>query len=723
MKRLLLSLILLSAIAAIAAYVRAPYYVVWFILEGDSIMEGTTCAPSDTSSNAWNQAKAFFATRGIILNVTNIAKGGDMFPDLTDNGTYYSARTNLPPADMYYYVLSCGMNNIAINDSVATVSNYLASEISTFRAAYPNDGMIVQTILNNGGAWSETLSNRVIAYNGIIRSNLVGADFILDAAAGGPLSDNNNSTYFCGDFAHPKYEGYRHMATNIYSFLLSNSLVNTTYYVRKDGSDSNLGTTNSSSGGWLTIQKAANSVYPGDRVNIAAGVYGEKVTVRSNGTPTHLIQFIGAGAASVTNWGWTFTGADYTRVADLSCSNSASSANSFALDLDATAMNNVVSNVAVYGNPDWVSRMGGVQVLQGATNNWFERLRLDNPNYHYAVLAGNYTVFTNSMLIGNTGWDVFRIPGSSVRVVGNTISNVNNVGQTSGALIAGVTYGYICSTCDGDFSNRGGGAPGTYANGDSFTATSSGTPTSYGNVELDNANHSDIFQVFGDDPADISTNVTFSGNSITYCTNYQMGILTDDQEDGRIGDWTLANNLWVDVYSTLSVYAPKIKFYHQTFVRCAKLSAMAITIGSSGAGHADNIVIENCIFFECGESPNTTADGWYGGDAVTGAVMDYNLVVGTGAGTTKSGFTEAHGINGSDPLFVSSTNFRLSTNSPALGVGTNLLSLVSTDILGNSRDSTPSLGAYEDAGSGGGGGGSSTTGTTGRRLKFNFQKR
>lgn len=53
------------------------------------------------------------------------------------------------------------------------------------------------------------------------------------------------------------------------------------YYVAKTGNDTNPGT---EAAPWLTIQKAANTLLPGDTVNIKAGTYNEKVTVNVSGT-------------------------------------------------------------------------------------------------------------------------------------------------------------------------------------------------------------------------------------------------------------------------------------------------------------------------------------------------------------------------------------------------------------------------------------------------------
>ncbi len=56
-----------------------------------------------------------------------------------------------------------------------------------------------------------------------------------------------------------------------------------TYYVATTGNDSNAGTLRAP---WRTIQHAANSVHPGDTVQVLGGVYNESVTISTSGNAT-----------------------------------------------------------------------------------------------------------------------------------------------------------------------------------------------------------------------------------------------------------------------------------------------------------------------------------------------------------------------------------------------------------------------------------------------------
>src|SRR5678815_2735774 len=53
------------------------------------------------------------------------------------------------------------------------------------------------------------------------------------------------------------------------------------YYVATNGSDVNSGTSTNTP--WRTVQKAANTLAPGDIVLVRAGVYNERVTVNVSG--------------------------------------------------------------------------------------------------------------------------------------------------------------------------------------------------------------------------------------------------------------------------------------------------------------------------------------------------------------------------------------------------------------------------------------------------------
>ena len=97
-----------------------------------------------------------------------------------------------------------------------------------------------------------------------------------------------------------------------------------TYYVRKDGNDTNAGTGSAPNQAWQTVQKAlgATGIVSGDTVYIAPGIYSEQITVGMTnptattsiiGNPTSsLFPGVNAGQVIITNLNSTLSANSYT---------------------------------------------------------------------------------------------------------------------------------------------------------------------------------------------------------------------------------------------------------------------------------------------------------------------------------------------------------------------------------------------------------------------------
>ncbi|MCK4532274.1 carboxypeptidase regulatory-like domain-containing protein [bacterium] len=86
----------------------------------------------------------------------------------------------------------------------------------------------------------------------------------------------------------------------IYFMLLFVNILNaTTYYVKRDGNNSDTGL--SLDHAWATIQHAANIMVAGDTCKVQSGTYNEQVKPINSGTADNPITFLGEGMPTVTH--------------------------------------------------------------------------------------------------------------------------------------------------------------------------------------------------------------------------------------------------------------------------------------------------------------------------------------------------------------------------------------------------------------------------------------
>jgi Domain of unknown function (DUF5123)/Protein of unknown function (DUF1565) len=504
-----------------------------------------------------------------------------------------------------------------------------------------------------------------------------------------------------------------------------------TYFVSKTGADSNPG---SQTQPWLTIGRAAAIMVAGDTVIVGDGTYNEIVRPGANGTATKRITYRAQSLSTIVNSfavnkayitieGFTIIGEG----AGLDASVFLTTGGNYLRVVNNTFPSSAVgfSQLYTYAYADNI--VGLVAEGNKFLNGWHHAITFSHrntPRDPATMPTEDWSVIRNNYFSSPNGYDAFRIVSSNIKIIGNTIEHWENLTVSSGNLKPGVGYFFKTTTPSADFSNVGAGAP-PYLTGEGHPFTATGTtPNNWGGAVLDKTNHPDIIQSFqngttGADWPYKSHYVLFEGNRVSDCDGgVQFGNITDDGNYQGIKDWVFRNNVIVRVSNTMNLYAPGFKFYNNTFYRSGFNSGAVIIAGNSNAGISHNTTVYNNIFAECG-NPTNTSSGWYGGALATNQLGDYNLVVGTGAGTTKNDtdwkkWGEQNGINGRDPLFVNAAagDFRLQANSPAIGKakilssGIPVFETFNYDINGVPRinstgDTTWDIGAFESCPNGG----------------------
>lgn len=151
------------------------------------------------------------------------------------------------------------------------------------------------------------------------------------------------------------------------------------------------------------------------------------------------------------------------------------------------------------------------------------------------------------------------------------------------------------------------------------------------------------------------------------------------------GTHAFRSNVWVNVEGPLGGGVNDLEITHNIFYRVNLQETGQTSMGLGGRGMA-NLTITNNLFIACGDHSHIGNEGHYGYSGVTGTILaDYNMIAGpevTGF-TNCASFSETHGVNGGNPLFVNEGSprgpdgipwtaddgFRLLNSSPAAGWG------------------------------------------------------
>lgn len=427
------------------------------------------------------------------------------------------------------------------------------------------------------------------------------------------------------------------------------------YYVATTGSDSNSGTQSSP---WKTIQKAANSVSAGDTVYVAAGSYGESVSITKSGSSsTSMITFIGSGE---------------TKLKTFSVSGSYVAIKGFTLAATDCSWSGTIDisgdNCLIDSNTIKDSTRQGIQVNYGADSN---------------TLKGN--------IIARVHVNGIMVVGSNNVIDSNDISDVRD--NINGCSINTEANGI-------EFHGSGNTFVGNYIH-DFFKANQKNKP------------HIDAFQTQSDatnkkyagKDTVIERNRVFFGDTSTNTleeawdgSNTIYGFMFGASSSDKATNITIKNNLiqsWggFNVGGTGSGNMSGIKFYNNTFRSGSSFNASYWPRGINFDGISSYEMYNN-IFVDFSYAHIMVSNG------STGSAGNNIFWNSNGTQPAFYSYTKTSTDKVVNPGFISNfSDLHLASTSPAINAGYTL-STVKNDLDGNSRPqgSTYDIGTYESSG-------------------------
>jgi hypothetical protein len=409
------------------------------------------------------------------------------------------------------------------------------------------------------------------------------------------------------------------------------------YYVTTNGNNSADGSINTP---WLTVQKAVNTMQSGDSVLVGNGTFAEVIATVRNGTEGSPI---------------TITGSEQT----------------------------IVQAFGIYH--DWITLdniqiTDSVAIIYAAISLTGSNTRITRNRVYDINVAGLRCV--------TSGGGLPSIWPTNVYVGGNIFTNIYQVTRAMALVVNdSIIESNRFESCACDIFNLWGD------NNIIRRNTVTNILRDLIGLEGSGENHNDFIQTWRTANLNHSTNNLIEANLIVDAWA-QMGNLEEQGYTNDFHHWTFRNNVFANCRMTFNVGIPFCSFFNNTFWRSPdgsnEVHSFPLIFIDDPTAHGWGAVITNNLFIACGYS--NAADGlkigYYGGDATAEPAADYNYFAGLIPNYASTpGFTELHGINGGDPLFVNSNNgdVRLQANSPAIGAGANLSAMFTTDFYGNTR--------------------------------------
>lgn len=396
-----------------------------------------------------------------------------------------------------------------------------------------------------------------------------------------------------------------------------------TYSVAKTGKDTNPGTATAP---WLTIQKAANVMAPGDTVLVSAGTYAERVLVSRSGTAGFPVTFQAQGLVAMKGFRIL---ANYIHVDGFDIS---------------------------FTTPGWSSGPG--VYVKGKTVEVSNNAMHDLPFYgiFYDAVPEDSPDTSDGYIHGNV---IIRAVEAGMRIMGtNHLIEANDISH-SREFQPGVTKYVSGDDADGiRFFGNGHVFRHNYIH--DIYSTDPGNLTR----PASKAPHIDALQTWG--PA---YNILFEANYFSIPEDGMQGSMISLQY-APVRDLTFINNIFVNGSAG---YGPGLNFYSGSGHIMNVLIANNDFIRPNGVGTycirlqpgIQTVTVQNNIAYNCGRSgyPYIAVE-----QPVPSIVIGYNDVYRTD-GIPPPGSPYPNDLWMVDPNFVGMTDYHLQLNSPLIDAG------------------------------------------------------
>jgi hypothetical protein len=443
------------------------------------------------------------------------------------------------------------------------------------------------------------------------------------------------------------------------------------YYVSPSGNDLSSGSIDNP---WKTIQRALNSSHPGDTVLVRGGIYNERISFPTSGLDSNYItlsQYAGeqvivdgsninlnsgglvqvSGKNFIKINGIIVKNSTYIGINILSSSHIEISNNQILTTNHIGITANSSNNVLIRDNT-----ATNVRYSSGISSWWCDQITIDHNTVVNAHIESEATGgHEESISVAST--TNFTVSRNNVSMSGQS----GQLGNEGIDVKESSRNGLVHHNYIHNFSNEGGGL---YI--DAWTAGLNGTMTLSG-IKVYNNKLSNTYNgiLIGSEQGGIAENIDVFNNVVYNTGSTGIGI------PGRTGDGLRRN---INIYNN-TIYKAQYNGGAGIYITTSKIS---------------NITIKNNIVWFNGTNGGITT---FNASILINIQVSNNIVFGSRSCSVLYPGCVQLSATYVDPKFVSTSDMRLLSNSPAIGAGVETYNL-ETDFLDNLRQGND-VGAYQ----------------------------